>query len=215
MIDKKSILKKMNLEELIDLPLFEEVIVTRVKLGTNGDLYGYRSGKAWYILKGRVKLTTYFEDGREFFWESREGEWVGIADAILGTEVGYDAHAYTDAVIVEFPFRSMTESEHSTPVLIKKVIKIMAGMVKANEETALERLGYGDEMYFLKYLERNNYILRYKTLANLSELLNINMRTFQRILKRLVEKNIIIKKRGCIEVEDIKGYRSYIEDLSE
>jgi len=215
MIDKKSILKKMNLEELIDLPLFEEVKVMRVKSGDDGEIYGYRSGKAWYILKGRVKLTTYFEDGREFFWESSEGEWVGIPDSILGTEVEYDAHAYTDAIVIELPFRKMIEGEYSSPTLLRKVIRIMADMIKKNEEAALIRLGYGDEKYFLKYLERNNYILRYKTLADLSELLNINMRTFQRILKRLVEKNIVIKKRGCIEVEDIKRYRSYIEDLSE
>lgn len=70
-------------------------------------------------------------------------------------------------------------------------------------------------MFFLKYLERNDFDISYNNLRELSDILNINNRTFQRILKKLVEKGIVCKTRGRIEAKNIEVYRKYIAVLSQ
>ena len=215
MYTREEALKNIGMEELIETPLMEGVHIIEAKTGDNENLYGYAEGGAWCILKGRVKVISYFEDGSDFFWEHEEGEWFGIESAVLKTQVQYDVEAYSDVVVLEIPLRQIMESKETSKKMLRRIIEIMALSTERREEKAVVRMGYGDEVYFLKYLERNNFDINYNNLRELSDILNINNRTFQRILKKMVEKGIICKARGRIELKSMENYRRYIADLSQ
>lgn len=212
---KEEALRDVGLEEIIETSLMEGVHIIEGKTGDDGNLYGYTKGGAWYILRGRVKITSYFEDGSDFFWEYEEGEWFGMESAVLKAQVQYDAEAYSDVVVLEIPLREIFENENTSKKLLKRIIEIMAISTERREEKAVIRMGYGDEIYFLKYLERNNFDISYNNLRELSDILNINNRTFQRILKKLLEKGIICKARGRIGIKEVDVYRRYLETLSQ
>lgn len=56
---------------------------------------------------------------------------------------------------------------------------------KLLEEEVVKRIGFSDGGDFFKYLEDNNFSIVYRTQEELADLLSINLRTFQRILKVL------------------------------
>ncbi len=215
MYTREEALRNVGLEEIIETPLMERVHIIEAKIGDNGNLYGYTKGGAWCILKGRVKIISYFEDGNDFFWEYEEGEWFGVESAVLKTQVQYDVEAYSDVVVLEIPLREVIERKETSKKLLRRILEIMAHSTEKREGKAVIRMGYGDEIYFLKYLERNDFHISYSNLRELSEILNINNRTFQRILKKLVEKEIICKSRGRIEVKRMDKYRNYLDELSQ
>ncbi len=214
MFNKEKILKDIGLGDLIENPLIKNVSIIKVKRGNRGDLYGYTKGMAWYILSGNVEMTSYYEDDCDSSWDLKKGDWFGIANAVLKTPIKYEAEAYSDVVVLEVPINQILESEATSKTLLKKVVEILAFSVEKREERVAIRVGYGDELFFLKYLERNDFIINYPNLNKLSNILNINSRTFQRILKKLEESDIIYKTRGRIEVKKMAAYRKHLKDLS-
>lgn len=214
MFTMEEALKNLGLEEIIGTPLMEGVRIIEVEAGYEGNLYGYIKGSAWCILKGKVKVTSYFEDGSDFFWELEEGEWFGMKSAILKTQVKYDVEAYSDVSVLEIPLRELLERKDASRKMLRRIIEIMALKAESREEKAAMRIGYGSERYFLKYLERNDFDISYNNLRELSDILNINNRTFQRILKKLEERKVICKTRGRIEIKSIDAYNSYLEEIS-
>ena len=210
MITKEGILKKLEFDEFITTPLMDDFDVITSKKGDRRELYGQNKGVAWYIIKGRVKIICYFEDGKELFWEVEEGEWFGIEDVVLGTYAKYDAEAYTDVLVVEVPMKKILD-KHSSEKILKRVMRDMAASVRIRGIKAATKLSCGNEEFFLKYLEKNDFILEYNNIKELSEILNIRLRTFQRILKKLTEKGIIAKNEKIIKVPDIQTYKEYME----
>lgn len=126
MFTREKLLKDVGLEELIETPLMEGVHIVKADTGADGNLYGYAKGGAWYILRGRVKITSYFEDGRDFFWELGEGEWFGMESAVLKTQVQYDVEAYSDVVVLEIPLRQIVEGEETSKKMLRRIVEIMA-----------------------------------------------------------------------------------------
>lgn len=210
-----EILKKLGLEELKDTRYMDKVQIIQGETGFVAELYGYNEGDAWYIIEGSIKIISYLEDGREFYWELVEGDCLGIADAILGTYAEYDIEIFKDVVVLQLPLRDIVEGGEVSMDTMRSILHMVARSSKHTGKIAFSRMGYSDELFFLKHLERNDYILTFKNLKGLSELLNINLRTFQRLLKKLVQKDIIFKERGCIKVADLTKYQEYLKELSE
>ncbi len=209
---REEVIKNIGLEEIIGTPLMESVYILKGNTMEDGKLHRYIEGRAWYILRGKVKIISYFEDGRDFFWELEEGEWFGIENAVLKSEVYSDIDSYSEAVVLEVPLGEIIESEKTSKKLLKKIIQIMSLSAKHREEKGALRIGYNDELYFLKYLEKHNFGISYNSIKDLSEVLNINRRTFQRILKRLSCKGILQKTKNRIMVDNMEAFTRYLEN---
>lgn len=211
MFIKEEVLKGLGLEELIETPLMKDIHIIKGDAGERKKLYKCIEGRAWYVLKGRVKMVSFFEDGREFFWELEDGEWFGIEDAVLKSEGHCDVDSYSEAVILEIPVEKIIEGEMTSKDMLKRIIHIMSLSTKSREEKNALRIGYRDELYFLKYLERRNFNINYSNVKELSETLNINRRTFQRILRRLSCKGILQKTKSKITVDNMEAFIRYLE----
>ena len=215
MINKDSIIKKLGFDGLISTSLIDNFYIITEKKGDRKELYGSNEGMAWYVLKGKVKITCYFkEDDKEFFWELEEGEWFGIEDVILENHAEYDVEAYTDVSVVLVPLRKILNN-YSSGKILKKIMRDMAASARIREIKAATRIGYGNEKFFLKYLEKNDFILKYNNTKELSEILNMNQRTLQRTLKKLTEKEIITRETKIIKVPDIQVYEEYMKTLTD
>ena len=67
----------------------------------------------------------------------------------------------------------------------------------------------------LRGIEKNNFILKYSSINELSKILNIKQRTFQRILKNLTEEGVITNNDKIIKVPDIQAYEEYMETFTD
>lgn len=79
----------------------------------------------------------------------------------------------------------------------------------------LERTIYGKKLFFLKYFERNGFGIDFPRLQDAAEVMGINFRTFQRLLKYFCEKDVLIKSKKVVEVKNIALFYEYIEKLRE
>ncbi len=79
----------------------------------------------------------------------------------------------------------------------------------------LEKALYGKKLFFLKYFERNGFGINFPRLQDAAEIMGINFRTFQRLLKYFCEKGILVKDKKMIEVKNITLFYEYMEKLIE
>lgn len=174
----------------------------------------FKQGYAWYIIEGTVITTTYFLDDKELFWELKEGTWTGLPDALLNTIPEYDLKVLRGTKILEIPIYDILQTNEIPKNFYKKILVEFANTVKPAVKNATARLRFSDEMFFLKHLENNNYKVTFISLKDLAELLNINLRTFHRIIKKLMLNNIITKESDSIEVVDPSKIDEYISKIS-
>lgn len=208
----KEVIENLELETLLEEEFAEEIRVVDVEKNYIEEMYGNSEGLAWYIVDGWVKGTTFFGEGREMKWDLRTGNWFGIEEAILGYHFIYDIEIMRDSVILELPIKKIYESDNTSTESLKAIIWHMAMAKKFLEDTVIERIGFSDEGFFLKYLENNEFNISYRNQKDISDVLAINERTFQRILKALDEKGVISIKRGNISVTGKDTFYRYIKE---
>lgn len=210
----KDVLCELEIDELLNSSFIENIKI----LEWNVEKYVFstdlKRGYVWYIIDGGVITSTYFSGEKELFWELKKGTWTGLPDAILNIYPEHNLKILRGTKVLEIPLYDMLQSDDLSAKLYKKILVEFASTIRPAVKNAAARLKCGDEIFFLKYLENNNYKITFTSLKDLAEILNINLRTFHRILKKLVVNSIIIKKIDSIEVLNPGCVDKYIDNIS-
>lgn len=210
----KEVLEELEIEEILDTSFRDQIRLINWDLEDELFLFSSKKGFAWYIVKGGLISVRYFTGEEELFWKLNEGEWFGVPDAILNDSPEHDIKILKGTVVLEIPLEKLLNSEETSKNFYRKMLKELARTVKPVIVNAAARIKYGNEMYFIEYLKRNNYEISFKSIKDLAVLLNINLRTFHRILKRMVEEDILLKEENMIKVIDFEALDLYIQRLS-
>lgn len=203
MKDKMDYLNELEIAQYFPEEIIKEVKVERFKKGDIIVMEAFHTGNAWRIVEGSVKVTIYPDLGQEFNGEFKTGEWIGVASILTENVVTADMEAREEVVLLTIPLRKM----------IDKYPDIMANLweriAKGASNEFIRFLGgtlakavMTNEGYFLRYLDENGRELIFENTKELSELVNTNLRTLQRIIKKLKEEGIIEKSRKAIRVID-------------
>lgn len=207
---------KEKMEYLIDLKIakqFPEEIIKSIKVEKfkRGDIIvmeAFHTGNAWRVVEGSVKVTIYPELGQEFNGEFRAGEWIGVASILTENVIAADMEAREDVVILTIPLRRMIDNHPDIMVnLWEKIAKGASYEFIRFLSGTLAKAMMTNEGYFLKYLDENGRELVFENIKELSELVNTNLRTLQRIIKKLKEEGVIEKSRKSIKVIDHEKFR--------
>ncbi|UUV17257.1 hypothetical protein NRK67_00005 [Fusobacteria bacterium ZRK30] len=107
-----------------------------------------------------------------------------------------------DSIIAYLPLEKVLDLEFKEKIaVLEKIITIgVEDHFKEFNHLLLKSI-YSDEEFFIKYLE-NHKVLNIGTSKEISEHLNINLRTLQRLLKKLTEEEIIEKINTKISIKD-------------
>lgn len=210
----RKILKELELEKLLNSEFLSEITLKKFKEDTMIDLYGKKLGSVWYIAEGSIEGIQYYgKTGiAKFFID--EKCWFGFEEAILDEKLGFDIVPLKGCILLEIPLKKILESPTVKIKTYKIFMKHMATSIKQFADYIINKIGYSDEGFFLKYLEKNNYKITYKSQKDLADTLLINSRTFQRILKVLDKEKIINIRRGTLVVVEIERFYSYIKKNS-
>ncbi len=203
---KSKILKKLRLHELIGTN-FESLmnIITMKK----GDIFYYSQVKkmtAIYIFEGAIQYIIYSPDGGEFYIDHFSGDVVGIGATLsrlskIQAQQNFevDLTGKEDSIIVTLPFEEIFDMKlEKKEEVLKKLFLLFLEEHSRVSEYFLNKSIYSDEAFFIKFLE--NHKSTNKTIRELSELLNINLRTLQRIVKRLQEVGVIVKENEIMSI---------------
>ncbi len=210
----REVLENLEIEEILDTSFRDQIRLISWDLEDELFLFSSKKGFAWYIVKGGLISVRYFTGEEELFWKVNEGEWFGVPDAILNDSPEHDIKILKGTVVLEIPLEKLLNSEETSKNFYRKMLKELARTVKPVIVNAAARIKYGNEMYFIEYLKRNNYEISFKSIKDLAVLLNINLRTFHRIIKRMVEENVLLKEENMIKVSDFEALDLYIQRLS-
>jgi len=200
-----------ELEELFEIKRFKKGEVTSFSEEAGG-----KDGYVWNILTGKAKQIFYPSGSSEYIFKLTEGEWIGVPGAVSGLYTLTDIEFLEDTEVLIFPLGKMIRERPDIMAgLWEKIARMMVNKFVWAGEQFIDKSSMSNEAYFLKTLANNNYSFEDTTTKALSESLGINLRTLQRIISSLEERNLIKKdkSKNKIWVEDYDAFDNYLDSL--
>lgn len=208
----REAIKSISFDEFIGTKFEKYFSLKKLDKKSIYSLYGEPGDRAFYVLDGRLKVFSYFSDDREFNWEFEEGSWLALEVPISGMEYDFDIEAITDTLVLEVPLKKILD-EYPNLEFYKKIMTIMADFIIFQGTKASLMINYSGEELFMKYLACNDYSIEGKSIWEIAFSLNLKLRTFQRVLKKLSDLGIIEKEGKKIFVKDLEKYEKHLGEL--
>lgn len=200
---KLDYLRDIGLYDILSDDLVRKIKVEEYEKGDIMELEAFQSGKVWKILEGQAKMTIYMEHGGEYYGDFTTGEWMGVAACLIDLVGTVDIEAKKKTKVLVIPLKEMIRNHPEVMQHLWEKIATGSALefVRVLGGT-LAKAVLSNEGYFLKYLSQNNMRIKFTNTRELSELLNTNLRTLQRIIRKLREDGVIEKSRNEIWVVD-------------
>lgn len=210
-----EILHKLGLDKLIGTNF--ETFMNVIKMKKEDTIY-YSQDKemtAIYVLKGKVQYVVYSPEGGEFYIDYFPGNLAGIGATLshqiknkMKRSFEADLVAKENSIIVTLPFEKMFDMKfEGKEETLKKFIFLFAEEHFQVSEYFFHKSLYSEESFFIKTMEKHKVIN--KTTRELSEMLNINLRTLQRIIKNLQKVGVIVKENKRISIGEKNNVDKY------
>lgn len=213
---KLDYLRDIGIADILSEDLIKKVKVEEYEKGDIMEMEAFQSGKVWKILEGQAKMTIYMEHGGEYYGDFTTGEWMGVAACLIDLVGTVDIEAKKKTKVIVIPLKEMIRNhpevmQHLWEKIAKgsalEFVRVLGG--------TLAKAVLSNEGYFLKYLSQNNMRIRFTNTRELSELLNTNLRTLQRIIRKLREDGVIEKSRNEIWVVDEEKFEAALISQTE
>lgn len=206
---KAEILYEIGLNELIKTK-FEDMITIK-KINKRISIHYKQSEmfNTYFILKGKTRHTINTPEGGKFYRDFFSGEIPGLNFSLSIRKAPESFRLFDVEIIFEegsliayLPLEKVIDLEFKDKCKVLEKI-IMMGMEDHFKEfnNLLLKSIYSDKEFFIKYLEKYKKI-DIDSSKKLSEHLNINLRTLQRILKDLLDKGIVDKIDKKVSIKD-------------
>lgn len=209
MITKAEILNKINFEELIGTKFEDLMSIEKLTKGTSIYYERFKKFNTYYLIEGKTQHIIYTPEGGEFYRDFFQGEIPGLSFSLSNRRsperfrpFDVDVIVKEDSIIAYLPLEKVLDLEfkEKTAVLEKIITIGVEDHFKEFNHLLLKSI-YSDEEFFIKYLE-NHKVLNIGSSKEVSEHLNINLRTLQRLLKKLIDQGVIEKTDTKISIKD-------------
>lgn len=209
MNSKADILRKINFEELIGTKFEELMSIEKLRKGTSIYYERFKKFNTYFLIEGKTQHIIYTPEGGEFYRDFFEGDIPGLSFSLSNRKsperfrpFDVDVIVKEDSIIAYIPLEKVLDLEFEGKcIVLEKIITIgVEDHFKEFNHLLLKSI-YSDEEFFIKYLE-NHKVLNLGSSKEISEHLNISLRTLQRLLKRLIEEEIIEKTDTKITIKD-------------
>lgn len=216
MKSKLDYLKEMGLSDILPKSLVEKVKLEEYQEGDIMEMEAFQSGKVWKILDGQAKMTIYMEHGGEYYGDFSSGEWMGVAACLIDLVGTVDIEAKRKTRVLTIPLKEIIKNHPEVMQhLWEKIAKGSAVEFVRVLGGTLAKAVLTNEGYFLKYLSQNNMRVKFNNTRELSELLNTNLRTLQRIIRKLKEDGVIEKNKNEIWVVDEEKFEDALANQTD
>ncbi len=213
---KLDYLRDIGIADILSEDLVKKIKVEEYEKGDIMEMEAFQSGKVWKILDGQAKMTIYMEHGGEYYGDFTTGEWMGVAACLIDLVGTVDIEAKKKTKVLTIPLKEMIRNHPEVMQhLWEKIAKGSALEFVRVLGVTLAKAVLSNEGYFLKYLSQNNMRVRFTNTRELSELLNTNLRTLQRIIRKLREEGVIEKSRNEIWVVDVEKFEEALISQTE
>lgn len=215
---KSEILHEIGFEELIGTRFEDLMSIKKLTKGTIIYYERFKKFNTYFLISGRTQHIIYTPEGGEFYRDFFEGDIPGLSFSLSNRKAperfrpfDVDVIVKEDSIIAYLPFEKVLDLEFKEKsVVLGKIINLgVEDHFKEFNHLLLKSI-YSDEEFFIKYLEKHK-VLNIGTSKEISEHLNMNLRTVQRLLKRLIEEKIIERTATKIWIKDQLKLERYKE----
>jgi len=172
-----------------------------------------RKGYIYIIKSGKIVSTGYIEDRLEIRMEFHEEDCLGYIDLLVDRPLDFILKGMPSATVLEVPMKKIME---------KTDIQVFTGLhdllSKAMMQNALKlikrhaaKVNFSNEQYLIDFLISNGGEFIFTSTIDLAHLLHIEIRTFQRIIKKLIENKIIEKNGETLKIIDMDSAKELLE----
>lgn len=215
---KAEILRKIDFEELIGTKFEDMMSIEKLTKGTSIYYERFKKFNTYFLIEGKTQHIIYTPEGGEFYRDFFEGDIPGLSFSLSNRKAperfrpfDVDVIIKEDSVIAYLPLEKTLDLEFKgKSSVLEKIITIgVEDHFKEFNHLLLKSI-YSDEEFFIKYLE-NHRVLNMGSSKEISEHLNINLRTLQRLLKKLIGEEIIEKTGTKIFIKNQSKLDKYKE----
>ncbi|GLI55328.1 hypothetical protein PM10SUCC1_08420 [Propionigenium maris DSM 9537] len=167
-----------------------------------------------YIVKsGKVISTVFIEERLEFNMEFKEGECLGHVDLFLDEAMDLILKGMPTATLLELPIMKLINNTdiqfllNLYNIMIKNLLLNTLKLIK----THAAKLSLSNEQYLVDFLISSGGTFTYTSTSELAQLLNMDIRTMQRALKRLIENKTLEKSRKILKIIHMDSAREILE----
>lgn len=171
------------------------------------DLFIPREESLYLIVEGMALVCAYTEEDLEFNLEFGPGECVGQLGAFHEENMDFILRGMDSCTIVEIPIQ-----EAMLKTNIHTLVNVYQRMLTAITQNLLKvlknygaKVNFSNEQYFLNFLISKGGSYTVTSIEDLAQLLHIEMRTLQRVIRRIMDKKIIQKTHKTIEIIDMEA----------
>ncbi len=180
----------------------------------SGDKIFIPKGDCLYIVKeGRVVITGFVEDNLEITMEFNEGDCLGHLELLIDKPLDIMLKGMPSATVLEVPMIKIVDSvgiESLTGLnnlLNKAIVKNALKLIKKHAA----KVNFSNEQYVIDFLISNGGEITYTSNEDLTQMLHIEIRTLQRIIKRLIGEKILEKNGKTLRIIDMDSARELLE----
>lgn len=194
-----NLIKKYRLEKILPVGIQQYLSIKQYKKNE----YIFNSNKEvegiYFVVMGEVEVSSYLFNGRYVFINNLDPlEIFGDVEYLSGDRAMFDVVATRHTTVIYLPFSIIDRYLLENPFFWKFIAKEGNAKLLRTNKSILLKSNYNLKTVFANYLVQNDYELRFKSLVELSQHLNVSYRNLTRVIKELKEEKIIEKGKRSI-----------------
>jgi len=202
-------LTSQELKQIEDASLEKSFFLHKI---SKEDVFIPREESLYLIKEGIALVCAYTGEDLEFNLEFSPGECVGQLRAFHDENMDFVLRGMDSCTIVEIPIQ-----EAMLKTNIHSLVNIYQRMLTAITQNLLKvlksygaKVNFSNEQYFLNFLISKGGVYTVTSTEDLAQLLHIEMRTLQRVTKRLIDKKVIQKDCKTIQIIDMESAENIV-----
>lgn len=190
-----------NLDDILIKEVHEKLLIKHYKKGEYILEAHKGTNSIYFIVEGTVEVSCILDNGNQICLNILKPlEIFGDIEYINKEEVLFDVVAKSDVAVILLPFQ-LAKDYLEDNINFWRFLAIEGNKKLLNTNRAIfYKSTLKAKDIFIKYLEDNGGEITFKSLDELSGILNISYRNLTRIIKFYISKGTIIKDRNFIKI---------------
>lgn len=174
-----------------------------------------KDGSLYLVKEGGIIVYGYIDDHLEFHMDFNPMDCIGQADLFHRENIDFIIKGKPSALILEIPAKKIMEKGDTRFLnfLYEKMLTKMVTNIIKLFKTYAAKINFSNEQYFVNFLLNNGGSLSFTSTEDLAYILHIELRTIQRVIKKLSKQGIIKKSKKTLTITDMDAAKDLISSI--
>lgn len=194
-------LSRDDIDQLVEGGLEDEFILHNL---TKKDILFPKEDKAYLVKSGDAFVYAYTDEELEFHMKFQRGEGIGMLNIFIEENLDFILRGMDRCTVLEIPIKKALQTTNIKFILslYEKILTAMATNLFKMLKNYAAKVNYTNEQYLLNFIVTRGGSYRFSSTEDLAHLLHIELRTLQRIVRKLSDRGVLIKRKNVIEILD-------------